>query len=516
MLELLKEEKNKLITAKKALPASIMVPTDEDCSSLEKIDIAQEVRQDIERLDNFFAFMEEYQDQAIIANIGMVNAGKSALFNHLAYQGESGIFKEAPIRETAQVQQIKLNNNTILMDLPGLDSVLSATDDQIVKENIRKANLLLVVIGVHQPIPKHLYDFLQSDEVIKNYKAQRIIIVLNKIDIWDAFPSAHRKKQLETYINFLKNGNSQLNFPGINHLFDYEIPIIPFSVIQARYGIDTWRENVLRDAITNALVDSSSSYFNRAEQELMQCGIKYASLIGAYHCIIDKVSKIGEKVDLLAEGLGKNLNQIVSNEISNLELTIINLKSSCFDDMSRCQPDEAESFWKGTYYQLKKDRLTSYREEYKKKIRNLFDNFANNLKDNISNLIRGTFGECSSIYFPDKELVYESLNNLIYKIWDAHDDVYFLEYSSYSTRVKDKLEAIHNSLYQSACTAINEWINNFLEKISTLFYQAKNNYFEKQASQYISACEQLKEFYEIFTETETFKQLVLIAQQNSN
>lgn len=515
MLELLLQEKDKLITAKKALPSSIILPTDEHCSAWQKIEIGEEVRQDINHLNSFFSFLQENQNKSIIANIGMVNAGKSALFNHLAHQGESGIFQEAPIRETAKVQQTQLDKNTILMDLPGLDSVLSAADDRIVKENIRKANLLLVVIGVNQPIPKHLYNFLQSNEVIKTHQAQRIIIVLNKIDIWDGLPELHRKRQVESYINFLKNGHPDLNFPGINHLFDYDIPIIPFSVFHARYQNNRTQENYLRHTIANTLSESSSSYLTRAEQELMQCGLKYIYLIVFYHVMQEKIKKIYEKVNLLASRLVDNLSQIISNESSSLLMSLSNLKSGCFDDMSRCQPDSAESFWKGTYYLQKKERLSSYRSQYQSKMGNVFDNFSSSLRTNMSNLIKGTFGECSYISVPDKTQVYDSLNALISKIWDVHDDVYFLEYSTSGYRVTEKLDAINNSLGELIISEINKWKDSLLDQINTAFQEAKNSYFKKQAGEYLDACNALNRFYEIFTETETFKQIVLMAESSN-
>ncbi|GET37903.1 GTPase [Microseira wollei] len=515
MLDALTQEKEQIISALNALPYSVDLPTDEQVISLEKVDIGEEVERDIKHLNESWEFFEEYRERSVIATIGMVNQGKSALANLILHLGESGRFEEAPIRQTSQPAEASLDEKTIIIDLPGLGSVLSEEDDQIVKSIVGRANLLLVVIGVNQPISKHLYDFLQSDEVMKTWDAQRIIIVLNKIDIWDSFPEAHRKKQMERYIKFLKDGDPDMDFAGINRLFDYDIPIIPFSVIHARYGIDTWREDALRQAIANALENSSNSCILRAEQELIDCGIKYSKLVAMYVAMRKKVSDIEESVYSLSSRLADDIRGILSRESDSLYSRLGDLKSSCFEDMGRCQPDSNESFWKGTYYQNKKSKMSSLKAEYQSKMRSTFDNFASNLREALAMLIRGAFGSCSSIYLPDKDEVYKTCDALIYSIWDAHDDVYFCNYSSSSIRVRDKLEQINGSLIEAIGDAIGTWKDRLIDQLVEAAQEAQKSSIAAKAGKYIEACNALNEFCEIFVETETFKRLLTAAQSST-
>ena len=267
--EELTEQKNEIISSLQCLPQRVKLPVDESILDLQEEYIAEEIKRDITHIQEFWQFIAEYHDRFVIALVGMVNAGKSALGNHYAHRGESGFFEETPIRQTSKASQIELEQRQLLIDLPGLGSVLSDEDDRLVKGITRRANLLLIVIGVNQPITDHLYQFLQSDEVLKKSNAQRIVIVINKIDILDSYPEAHKRKPLEKYIDFLKNGDREKGFEGISRLFDYDIPVLTFSVFHARNGIDQWREVFLRHAIADALEGSSHSSLIRAKQELI-------------------------------------------------------------------------------------------------------------------------------------------------------------------------------------------------------------------------------------------------------
>ncbi len=88
---------------------------------LSEIDLAEEVARDIANLNEYWEFIENYQSLSVIAMVGMVNAGKSALGNYLLHQGESGTFEEGPIRETAKASEAKLDEQTLLIDLRDLD-----------------------------------------------------------------------------------------------------------------------------------------------------------------------------------------------------------------------------------------------------------------------------------------------------------------------------------------------------------------------------------------------------------
>ncbi|HBE16083.1 MAG TPA: hypothetical protein DDW51_00340, partial [Cyanobacteria bacterium UBA11367] len=108
--------KNQIIRALKSLPASVNLPTDERASELSEVRIAQEIAQDIANLNEYWKFIQEYSNKSVIALVGMVNAGKSALGNLLLRQSESGTFEEAPVRETAKASQAELDQQTFIID----------------------------------------------------------------------------------------------------------------------------------------------------------------------------------------------------------------------------------------------------------------------------------------------------------------------------------------------------------------------------------------------------------------
>ncbi|MFB2917899.1 GTPase [Aerosakkonema funiforme] len=507
MLDSLTHDKNQIIQALKSLPASVKLPTDERVSELSEIRIAEGVAQDIANLNEYWEFINSYHDMYFIAMIGMVNAGKSALGNHLLHQGESGIFEEAPVRETAKASQAQLEQKIFLIDLPGLGSVLSQEDDKIVKNIIRRANVLLVVIGVNQPITQHLYDFLKSEEVLKTWDAQRIIIILNKLDILDNFPEAHRKKQLDSFSEFLIKGNSKMGFPGIGKLFDYQIPIIPFSVVHTRNGKEQWREDALRNAISIALTDSANGCLLRAKQELVSYCRKYITLVVGYIAIKNKIVELANSLDSSFSRMIDDMKRIVSRETDSLYEIISNTRDGCFDAMKTYQPDSAESFWKGSNYESKKNGLRTCRDRYKSKMCIAFDNFATNIKDALVMVVQGTFGSCHPIYQPDKDKVYESLNSLVSNIWDVFDDVYFLDYSSDSYRVRQKLER-QNSHLESIAAEVTAWKEKLIERVLEAAKKASQSGSLGRLEKYNSACSSLAQFIEIFTETEVFQQLV--------
>lgn len=502
MFDRLETGKIELVEVLGQLPSSIRIP-DEDCTHLTEVFIGDEVNQDIKNVNDFWDFIQEYNDTSVIALVGMVNAGKSALGNHYARMGESEIFEEGPIRQTSKSTQVRLDQNQLLIDLPGLGSVLSEEDDQLVKDIVRRANLLLIVIGINQPITEHLYEFIQSDNVLKTWDAQRIVIVLNKLDILDSYPETHRKRTLERYTDFLTNGNSEMGFRGISELFNYEVPIIPFSVVHARNQIEMWREATLRQSISVALEGSANTSIIRAREELATYYIKYARLVSSYLLLKQKEEEESEAINDLIPRLLKDMERVVLRELDSLFDTLSSIRESCFDAMQTYQPDNAEYFWRGSEYDRKKNNLKACREKYKEKICSTFDNFSYNFRDALTSIVKGTFGSCGSVYISSSDGVHESLKAGINDIWDAFDDVYFYDHDANSVRVQQKLSK-SGSHFEAAAVEINEWKSGLIERVFDAAQDALKRKRNQKVSEYRDASNLLEDFCQAFIETDFF------------
>ncbi len=91
---------------------------------------------------------------------GDVNAGKSSLGNLLLGKQSSEVFTEDVNRATSEAG-IADFGHWVLIDMPGIGSVLSANDDKIVIDYIHRADVLLIVQHIGSAMNNELYHFLQ-------------------------------------------------------------------------------------------------------------------------------------------------------------------------------------------------------------------------------------------------------------------------------------------------------------------------------------------------------------------
>lgn len=448
------------------LPDFATIPVD---GKITRINLSEKRNKDIAALNNYWEFVVENSQNRVIGLVGMVDVGKSALGNFLLHGGESAFFKESPIRETSQASKANLDSQTIVVDLPGLGSVLKDDDDAVVKAFIRRANLLLVVISVDTSIPRHLYEFFQSD-LIKNHNAQRIIIVLNKVDIWDGIPESHRKEELAGYTEFLMKGDSRLGFSGIGELFDYDIPVIPFSVRHIRSGKGKTHEALLRNAIEEALAASSDGHVIRAFSEL-------TAYIGGYEFLIRgffEIEGILGKIKKDMEWIHEKINHAFQTEADRLLNLIHELDQACWNEMLYLpKPEgwEIDEGWIGKAarelfgtqgLENKKDKLQNVRRQYESKIKGIFDNFASNLQQTINTILRGAFPDCQAITLPDVSEIHSALEGIIYVNWDMQDDMYFRnKYIS-----KDTISKKTQERFETVIEKVEPWWQKFGNNIA--------------------------------------------------
>lgn len=505
----LSEVKDRLVEALSTLPEETILLSNESPSSFTQVNLAEVVEQDTERLEGFWEFLESYRNLKIIALVGMLNTGKSAIGNLLLHRGESDVFQEACIRETSQAQEAKIDEETVVVDLPGLGSVLCEEDDAIVRSIIRRANLLLLVLDISYPIPRHLYDFLKSSEVIKNGSLQKIIIIINKIDCLSDLPEKVQQKQIQNYINFLRHGNQKMEFEGIAQLFDYEIPIIPFSVMEAIRNFKSERERQLRRVIEVSLEANSNTAINRAEYELLEVASQDLVVIASYAVMQEKVQDLDNRMTSTIKAISEQIAESFNREVTRFIERCASIRESCFRDMNGCTTDSAERFWQGENFQWKKEKLRKCRDRHQDQIASEFNNFASNLRSNISIIARSLFGSVQ-ISTPDSDAITSALKSSIYEIWDAFDDYWFLDKEKYTF---DRSIEQSNEYLNQASSNLSSWLSEFDDSISiTLRSRIDEISLYKEFVYYKSHADPLEAFCEEFISIDYFKQAFLSNQ----
>ena len=454
------QTKANLIKALTFLPSTTILPQDENKSSFASIDLVSVIRQDIEQINDFWEFLESYYHLKVIALVGMVNVGKSALGNYLLQRGESEVFQEAPIRETSDAKEAKLDENTVIFDLPGLGSVLSEEDDEVVKGILNRANLLLIVLDCNYPIPAHLYEFLKSDQVIKTDALQKIIIVINKIDCLSDLPDHIQEKQINKYIKFLYFGNERMNFSGIAKLFNYEIPVVTFSVSHARKTYNYFPEQQLRQEISKALDSNCNDVLSRAGYQLYELANKYMPLAISYSVLREQQNYLRQKLEIILNSMSEGMRELVNKEVENLVSRIQRIRERCFNELNGYATTSAERFWQGDNFKRKKNSSSSCKERYKEEIAQEFLSFARNLQSSISFVAQNTLGESLIVSIPGYESITSNLKSSIYEIWDAFDDYFFLDKDQGT--FKYSLNQSSNYLNQ-AYDELSAWISQFIQ-----------------------------------------------------
>lgn len=442
--------KNQIVSALQLLPDTLQLLLAEN--SLETVSIREEVDADIYNLNEFWQFVSENHDKYVIALVGMVNAGKSALGNTLVQKSESEIFQEAAIRETQQPTIYNWGTETILVDLPGLGSVLSVEDDCVVQTFINRSNLLLITISVDSPIEKHLYNFLCSD-VLKRGEEQQIIIVLNKFDVWDVIPDLHKQKKLERYMDFLCKGDSNLGFQGINALFDYEIPIVPFSVKHVRNEVDNNSLQNLYSTIASALSKSSDGWLIRSQKELESYFNKYSVLFNYYVQAAEEL----EESQKFGESLQTIIINILTERLTAFYEDVAVLDGACWEIMnSQSPPTWFEKTFETDGYSQKKAKLNQVRSDFEGKLYDSFSRFCRASKKSVESQIETAFGFSEEIQLSDSSGVRSALRNIVFGNWEMCHDSHF----------QDKLvtQEIVNSRTFAATEYRNKEIETWLEK----------------------------------------------------
>lgn len=197
----------------------------------------------------------------IIGLIGNVNAGKSSLGNLLLDKGPSEVFKENEVRETSIGKLVEWQENWLL-DLPGLG--FNENDDRKVRDYIRRANILILVMGINSVLDEHQFKFIKEEIAENGNPTQRMFILMNKTDIYEDYSHHEFDLEFNKITNYILYGDPNSKFTGIKTLFPtYEIKILPFSVRKARKNPDlkSYILKTIQDLKADTTVNYDEIYF---------------------------------------------------------------------------------------------------------------------------------------------------------------------------------------------------------------------------------------------------------------
>lgn len=195
--------------------------------------------------------------KVIVANTGLVNSGKSSLFNVLIapdnIDENKNCFAVGAARTTSAQSIVEFSHDIDFMDTPGIDAGASDTeehinDDSIALKSVLEADVIVMIHNIKLgPMHKAEYDWLKkiSDSMSSDLERKsRIMFVCSQIDTRDG-----DKESYSITINEIKNmikeaTGCELNFfeVSVNRYItgikkDKQQLILLSNVNKVKYGI---------------------------------------------------------------------------------------------------------------------------------------------------------------------------------------------------------------------------------------------------------------------------------------
>ena len=143
------------------------------------------------------------KDIITIANTGLVNAGKSSLFNALLDEYEQERFKVGPVRTTTQGKRAHLNDWVDILDTPGID--VTEGDDEEAFRSLTESDLIIAVHNIKLGMLNRAeYEWLKAlaGRMSKEEIERKIIFVCTWIDErerQDGYRSAVEETRRQAY-----------------------------------------------------------------------------------------------------------------------------------------------------------------------------------------------------------------------------------------------------------------------------------------------------------------------------
>jgi GTP-binding protein EngB required for normal cell division len=419
------------------------------------------------RIDEAARLWRIFSGRKVIAMVGNVNAGKSSLGNLLLDKAAGEVFAEDDIRATAEASIADFGPN-VLIDLPGLGSVLSEKDDAVVNEYVNRADLLLIVHYVGSDIDPVLYTFLKAVALAPQDRGQRIIIVFNKTD---TRAPGSLEKTLSLYKEVLLDGAK--GFAGIRQLFRYSIPLIPFSVFDARSGLLS--AQALREAIDVGIEASGGDSSRKNWDELKSLREEWrfvpvmAAELGASaeHCLQEKNQ---QRDALLAELARQDMVRI---QLSQVEKGLDQEATAALSSMARLPGpnavEKARNFMAGAGPQF-----TAKRNAFISLCSSTVDSMESNYREHLggylvdmANFIRAYYPEATVPTFSDLDTSMLGSYQLLIKTktaqyLDGHFDGQKVADTIHQRRVKEGIAAIRRH-YQQLIRQYDEVVRQYVQ-----------------------------------------------------
>lgn len=407
--------------------------------------------------ESAWSSLKKENKQHEVALVGVVNAGKSSLGNALLGLREEQCFKEGVTRETSEAQIESLSEDLLLVDMPGLGSVIKS-DDDISKDGLYRASVVVLVIAINAPINQHLYDFIQNN-ILRDKRLQRLIIVLTKTDQWDFLTQNEKQREHEKYQNFLFNGDESLGFSGISELFDYEVPCVSVSSVEYRRSGDNSEINLLMDLINYA---SEQCPDGNKLRYFLQIRSEISSLRTLSISSFNEASRIANQ----EQSDEDNFTQWVTDVLlqSHHEtMGIIAEKVGVFmRSLKNYEPDGFfECAFETSSFKNKRNRCKSMRNDCIDYCIEMHSENVLNTLNLINSALEEKYETEKSIGITDNiehllKKLYKNVTSHINNIWDYYDDIFF-------TNTRRSVDSINESINKESIKIDNKNIKYLSE-----------------------------------------------------
>lgn len=238
------------------------------------------------------ALSEQFSDRIILLVFGKVNAGKSSFSNYIAdlfeqsevkrfcfEQGEvkyfEGKFVEGVTETTAQIQGVELGSNLVLLDSPGLHSIVDENGD-LTRRYTDSADAVLWLTSSSSPGQVQELEDLKL-ELEKNKPLQPILTKSDRLDEW--FDESDVLVQiLVNKTDEVRKGQEDDVFSRVKDLGGVEKLKLPVSVsihahkTQHKQNPNALAESGLMELFKRlvAIVDEANIYkVNKAQQQMV-------------------------------------------------------------------------------------------------------------------------------------------------------------------------------------------------------------------------------------------------------